>query len=166
MVKGWNVNIIVPSFWVILNYCVQINEWLTQLDNLGKPRVAFRETMIQACEFDYLHKRQSGGRGQFGRVKGIMEPLPAEKNTINEFSDETYGTNIPKQFVQYVEKGFRQMCEKGEMTGHKIAGVKFRLIDGASHMVDSDEFSFIAAATGAVKQGKYICLMSILLSMS
>lgn len=85
-----------------------------------------------------------------------MEPLPAEKNTANEFSDETYGSNIPKQFVQYVEKGFRQMCLKGGLTGHKIAGVRFRLIDGASHAVDSDEYSFISAATGAVRQGKVL----------
>ena len=120
---------------------------------LGKPKVAFRETLGDKCEFDYLHKKQHGGAGQFGRVKGIIEPLPPEKNTQIIFSDETFGPNIPKNFVPAVEKGFRMMCEKGQLTGHKLSGIKFRLIDGAHHSVDSNEIAFILAAVGAVKQG-------------
>lgn len=119
---------------------------------LGKPKVAFRESLMAPCEFDYLHKKQSGGRGQFGRVKGILEPLPPHQNSQIIFSDETFGPNIPKQFVQYVEEGFRLMCDRGALSGHKIAGVRFRLIDGASHAVDSNEISFIQAAQGAVRQ--------------
>ncbi|KAI1306022.1 Elongation factor G, mitochondrial [Halotydeus destructor] len=119
---------------------------------LGKPKVAFRETLAEPCAFDYLHKRQSGGSGQFGRVKGIMEPLGPEENTKVVFSDETFGPNIPKNFVQYIDKGFRSMCEKGSLSGHKIAGVKFRLMDGAHHIVDSNEIAFTLAAVGAVKQ--------------
>lgn len=122
---------------------------------LGKPKVAFRETLSAPCEFDYLHKKQHGGAGQFGRVKGIIEPLSPEKNTQVIFSDETFGPNIPKGFVPAVEKGFRLMCEKGQLTGHKMSGIKFRLIDGAHHSVDSNEISFILAAQGAVKQGLY-----------
>jgi elongation factor G len=119
---------------------------------LGKPKVAFRETLSAPCEFDYKHKRQSGGRGQYGRVIGVIEPLDGEKNTKVLFSDETYGPNVPKQFVPAVEKGFRMMCDRGALTGHKIAGVKFRLLDGDNHSVDSSEISFIMAAQGAIKQ--------------
>ncbi|KAI8427525.1 hypothetical protein MSG28_002051 [Choristoneura fumiferana] len=118
---------------------------------LGKPKVAFRETMMSPCSFDYLHKKQSGGAGQFARVSGIMEPLPPHQNTMLEFVDETVGTNIPKQFVPGVERGFLDTCQKGYLTGHKISGVKFRLQDGAHHIVDSSELAFFLAAKGAVK---------------
>lgn len=119
---------------------------------LGKPKVAFRESLVRPVEFDYLHKKQSGGQGQFGRVSGILEPLPAELNTNLEFSDETMGTNVPKQFVPGIEKGFRQCAEKGMLSGHKLSGVKFRLQDGAHHIVDSSELAFMLAAHGAVKE--------------
>ncbi|XP_024875511.1 elongation factor G, mitochondrial isoform X1 [Temnothorax curvispinosus] len=118
---------------------------------LGKPKVSFRETLCEPCEFDYLHKKQSGGAGQYARVIGIMEPLPPERNTNIEFSDETIGTNVPKQYIPGVEKGFRAMCNKGLLSGHKIAGVKFRILDGMHHCVDSSEFSFFQAAQGAVR---------------
>lgn len=119
---------------------------------LGKPKVAFRETMSGPCDFDYLHKKQSGGQGQYGRVIGIMEPLPPEENTKLEFRDETTGTNIPRQYIPAIKKGFLKACEKGALTGHKISGIRFRLIDGAHHIVDSSDFSFFTAAENAVKQ--------------
>ncbi|CAH1645129.1 unnamed protein product [Spodoptera littoralis] len=119
---------------------------------LGKPKVAFRETMMSPCSFDYLHKKQSGGAGQYARVTGIMEPLPPHQNTTLEFIDETIGTNVPKQFVPGVEKGFLDTCQKGYLSGHKVSGVKFRLQDGAHHIVDSSELAFFLAAKGAVKE--------------
>ncbi|KAL0111769.1 hypothetical protein PUN28_013157 [Cardiocondyla obscurior] len=118
---------------------------------LGKPKVSFRETITSPCEFDYLHKKQSGGAGQYARVIGILEPLPPQKNTVIEFSDETIGTNVPKQYIPGVEKGFRSMCEKGLLSGHKIAGIRFRIIDGMHHSVDSSEFAFFQAAQGAIR---------------
>ncbi|XP_011214703.1 elongation factor G, mitochondrial [Bactrocera dorsalis] len=118
---------------------------------LGKPKVAFRETLVSACEFDYLHKKQSGGSGQYARIIGIMEPLPADQNTVLEFVDETMGTNVPKQFVPGVEKGFREMAERGMLSGHKLSGIRFRLQDGGHHIVDSSELAFMLAAHGAVK---------------
>ncbi|CAL1688429.1 unnamed protein product [Lasius platythorax] len=118
---------------------------------LGKPKVSFRETLCEPCEFDYLHKKQSGGAGQYARVIGIMEPLPPHKNMSIEFSDETIGTNVPKQYIPGVEKGFRAMCEKGMLSGHKIAGIKFKIMDGMHHCVDSSEFAFFQAAQGAVR---------------
>lgn len=120
---------------------------------LGKPKVAFRETLTGPCEFDYLHKKQSGGAGQYGRVIGIMEPLPAHQNTTLEFVDETIGTNVPKPFIPGIERGFRLMAEKGLLSGHKLSGIKFRLQDGAHHIVDSSELAFMLAAQGAVRQG-------------
>lgn len=120
---------------------------------LGKPKVAFRETLIGPCAFDYLHKKQSGGQGQFARVTGLLEPLLSHNNTLLQFKDETVGTNVPKQFIPGVEKGFLVICEKGLLTGNKISGVKFRLQDGAHHIVDSSELAFHLAAHGAMKEG-------------
>ncbi|XP_031846914.1 mitochondrial translation elongation factor G 1 [Nomia melanderi] len=117
----------------------------------GKPKVSFRETLMSSCEFDYLHKKQTGGAGQYGRVTGVIEPLPPHENTKLEFVDKTVGTNIPKQYVPAVERGFRSMCECGHLTGHKVAGVKFILKDGMHHCVDSSDYAFFLAAQGAVR---------------
>lgn len=77
--------------------------------------------------------------------------MPPQKNTNIEFSDETVGTNIPKQYIPGIEKGYRAMCEKGLLSGHKVAGIRFRIIDGMHHCVDSSEFAFFQAAQGAMR---------------
>ncbi|KOB71445.1 Elongation factor G, mitochondrial, partial [Operophtera brumata] len=115
------------------------------------------EIYAQRMEREYncpveLGKPKSGGAGQFARVSGVMEPLPPQQNTTLEFVDETVGTNVPKQFVAGVERGFIDTCQKGYLSGHKISGVKFRLQDGAHHIVDSSELAFFLAAKGAVKE--------------
>ncbi|XP_071949646.1 elongation factor G, mitochondrial-like [Antedon mediterranea] len=118
----------------------------------GKPKVAFRESITEPVEFDYLHKKQSGGSGQFGKVIGVIEPLPADSYTKIEFSDETVGTNVPKQYMPGIEKGFKEAMENGILIGQKITGVRVRVIDGQHHIVDSSELAFRLAAIGALKQ--------------
>lgn len=119
---------------------------------LGKPKVAFRETLVSSFEFDYFHKKQHGGQGQYARVIGILEPLPPNENTNLDFVDETSGPNVPKQFIPGIIKGFKMMAEKGLYSGHRISGVRMRLLDGAHHIVDSSELAFILATQGAIKQ--------------
>ncbi|XP_073988417.1 mitochondrial translation elongation factor G 1 isoform X1 [Rhodnius prolixus] len=119
---------------------------------LGKPKVSFRETLVAPCNFDYLHKKQHGGAGQFARVIGVLEPLPPDQNTQLIFKDETSGPNVPKQFIPGVKRGFLKMAEKGLLSGHKLSGLCLRLQDGAHHIVDSSELAFYLAAQGAIKQ--------------
>ncbi|XP_053403561.1 elongation factor G, mitochondrial-like [Mercenaria mercenaria] len=118
---------------------------------LGKPKVSFRECIVNPVDFDFLHKKQSGGRGEFARVIGTVEALPVENNTKLEFKDETVGTNVPKNFVPSVQTGYRHICEKGPLAGQKVSGILFRLRDGDHHAVDSSDWAFQQAAHGAMK---------------
>jgi elongation factor G len=112
----------------------------------GKPQVAYREAIGQHAEFSYTHKKQTGGSGQYGKVAGFIEPLPADHATGFEFVDEIVGGSIPREFIPACEKGFREAVKKGPLIGFPIVGVKCVINDGASHPVDSSEIAFRTAA--------------------
>jgi elongation factor G len=116
----------------------------------GAPRVAYRETITQRADFDYLHKKQTGGSGQYGRVCGWMEPL-ADKDF--EFDNKVVGGSIPTQYISACEKGFRDCMAKGPKMEFQVTGVKVVINDGASHAVDSSDMAFQQAARGAFHQG-------------
>ncbi|MEA3428965.1 MAG: elongation factor G, partial [Thermodesulfobacteriota bacterium] len=116
----------------------------------SKPRVAYRETIIRTSEFNYTHKKQTGGAGQYGRVAGYMEPVVDEEFV---FENKIVGGKIPSQFIASCEKGFRQCLAKGPKMGFPVTGVKVVINDGASHSVDSSEMAFQAAARGAFLEG-------------
>jgi elongation factor G len=116
----------------------------------GAPRVAYRETITQRAEFDYLHKKQTGGSGQYGRVCGWMEPLA---DMDFEFDNQVVGGSIPTQYIAACEKGFRDCMAKGPKMEFPVTGVKVVINDGASHSVDSSDMAFQQAARGAFHQG-------------
>jgi elongation factor G len=112
----------------------------------GKPQVAYREAIGLHSEFSYTHKKQTGGSGQYGKVAGYIEPLPAEHPTGYEFEDDITGGSIPREFIPACDKGFREAMKKGPLIGFQIVGVKCVINDGASHPVDSSEIAFRTAA--------------------
>lgn len=116
----------------------------------GKPRVAYRETITRMAEFNYIHKKQTGGAGQYGRVAGYIEPVAPEDFV---FENKIVGGKIPSQFIASCEKGFRNCLAKGPKMGFPVTGVKIVINDGASHSVDSSEMAFQAAARGAFLEG-------------
>jgi elongation factor G len=117
---------------------------------VGAPRVAYRETISQMAEFNYTHKKQTGGSGQFGRVAGYMEPLEEGEY---EFVDEIVGGVIPREYIPSCDKGFQRTLEKGTLTGSPITGVRVVINDGSYHSVDSSDVAFQLAAVGAFKDG-------------
>jgi len=116
---------------------------------IGKPQVAYRETISRKIEFNYTHKKQTGGAGQFGRVAGYVEPM-LEGNF--EFENRVVGGRIPTQFIPACEKGFEKCLEKSPILGFPITGVRVVLNDGASHPVDSSEMAFQTASRDAFRQ--------------
>ncbi|MDP2647546.1 MAG: elongation factor G [Desulfobacterales bacterium] len=116
----------------------------------GRPRVAYRETISQKGEFNYIHKKQTGGAGQFARIAGYLEPLTGEDFV---FENRVVGGKIPTQFIPSCEKGFKNCLAKGPLMKLPVTGVKVSIHDGAYHPVDSSDMAFQAAARGAFLQG-------------
>jgi len=118
----------------------------------SKPRVAYRETITQRGEFNYTHKKQTGGSGQYGRVAGYMEPI-AEGDEDFIFDNQIKGGLIPTNFIPACEKGFQLSMAKGPKMEFPVTGVRVVINDGAYHAVDSSEMAFQAAARGAFREG-------------
>jgi elongation factor G len=115
----------------------------------GMPQVAYRESISVRADFDYTHKKQTGGAGQFGRVIGFIEPVPEK---TYEFVNGVKGGKIPREFIPACDKGFQASMRKGRLIGFPITGVRVTLVDGQSHAVDSSDLAFQAAAQGAFRQ--------------
>lgn len=114
----------------------------------GTPRVAYRETITQRADFNYTHRKQTGGSGQYGRVAGYMEPI---SEGDFEFINEIKGGAIPTQYIPACEKGFLESMKKGPKMEFPVTGVRVLINDGQSHSVDSSEMAFQTAARGAFK---------------
>lgn len=119
--------------------------------NVGAPQVAYRETISQVYEEDYLHKKQSGGSGQFARVKIRFEPLEPGSGFV--FENTVIGGNVPKEYIPAVEKGIRAAMETGVIAGFPCTDFKANLFDGAYHDVDSSTMAFEIAARAAFREG-------------
>ena len=109
----------------------------------GAPQVAYRETITKRVEWEYVHKKQTGGSGQYAKIIGIMEPLESEENY--EFETRVKGGNIPSQFIPSCDKGFQTAMEKGTLIGSPIVKVKMIVLDGQHHPVDSSDMAFQTA---------------------
>jgi len=115
----------------------------------GMPQVAYREAISQRADFNYTHKKQTGGSGQFGRVAGFIEPTSEQDY---EFIDQIKGGAIPSEFIPSCDKGFKTAIKKGTLIGFPIVGVRVTINDGQTHPVDSSDMAFQAAAIGAFRE--------------
>ncbi len=118
--------------------------------NVGKPQVAYRETITQRVEDTYVHKKQSGGAGQFGKIDYIIEP--GEPNSGYQFESKVTGGNVPSEYWSAIDKAFEGMMEEGVLAGYPCLDVHVTLMDGAYHAVDSSAMAFELAARGAYRQ--------------
>ena len=119
--------------------------------SVGPPQVAYRETISRVNDVDYTHKKQTGGAGQFARVKIRFEPLPSGSGY--QFESKVTGGSVPREFIPSVEKGLRQACETGVLSGFPVTDFKATLLDGDSHDVDSSALAFEIAARAAFREG-------------
>ena len=121
--------------------------------NIGKPQVAYRETIRRTVErYDYTHKKQTGGSGQFAKVQIKLEPLEVEGDKIYEFENAVTGGRVPKEYIPSVDAGIQDAMQVGILAGYPVVGVKATLVDGAYHDVDSSEMAFKIAGSMAFKE--------------
>ena len=128
--------------------------------NVGAPQVAYRETISKPAEIDYVHKKQSGGAGQFAKV--VIQFEPGDFSAGLEFESKIFGGAVPKEYIPGVEKGLKSIAESGCLIGFPIVGVKCTLVDGAYHDVDSSVLAFEIAARGAFREAMTKCGAKIL----
>ncbi len=118
----------------------------------GQPQVAYRETIAIAADYDYTHKKQTGGSGQYAKVIGLIKPLDPNSESLYEFNSKITGGRIPKEYIGACDKGFQDQMKKGTLIGAQVIGVSIDLVDGAYHDVDSSEMAFKICAMGAFKE--------------
>ncbi len=118
----------------------------------GKPQVAYRETIAIAADYDYTHKKQTGGSGQYAKVIGSIKPLDPNSENLYEFNNKITGGRIPKEYIGACDKGFQDQMQKGTLIGAQVVGVSVNLLDGAYHDVDSSEMAFKICSMGAFKE--------------
>ncbi|HQZ65964.1 MAG TPA: elongation factor G [Planctomycetaceae bacterium] len=119
---------------------------------VGEPRVAYRECPTKAVEYNYKHKKQSGGSGQYAHIVGVLEPLPDNYEKTYEFVDEVSGGRIPREFIAPVDAGFQLSLPKGPLGEYEVVGVRMRLQDGSYHDVDSSEMAFKICGIGCMRE--------------
>jgi elongation factor G len=122
--------------------------------NVGKPQVAYRETIKNAVEkYDYTHKKQTGGSGQFAKVQITLEPLDTqESGELYEFQNSVTGGRVPREYIPSVDAGIQDAMQYGVLAGYPLVGIKATLVDGAYHDVDSSEMAFKIAGSMALKE--------------
>jgi len=119
---------------------------------VGAPKVSYRESPTREVEFNYKHKKQTGGSGQYAHIVGKLVPIESSHEGSFEFADKVVGGRIPKQFIPAVEKGFRDSLGKGPVADFPVVGTKIELLDGSYHDVDSSEKAFYTAAQGCFRE--------------
>lgn len=132
-------------------YCERLKREFGVETEVGQPQVAYRETITKATPFDYQHKKQTGGQGQYAKVIGTMEPHP-DPAVDYEFVDEIVGGRIPREFIPACDKGFKEQLKKGMLIGFPVVNMRIRLQDGAYHDVDSSEMAFRICAQTAIRE--------------
>ena len=126
--------------------------------NVGKPQVAYRETIKRSIEkYDYTHKKQTGGSGQFAKVQIALEPLDTAEGELYEFSNKVTGGRIPREYIPSVDNGIQDAMQYGVLAGYPLVGIKATLLDGAYHDVDSSEMAFKIAGSMALKEAVRKC---------
>jgi len=126
-------------------------EYKVELE-VGAPKVSYREAPTQVAEYNYKHRKQTGGSGQYAHIVGRLEPLPEDAEEVFEFENNVSQGRIPKEYIPSVEKGFRASIAKGPIAGYQIVGVKGILEDGSYHDVDSSDMAFQACARGCFRE--------------
>ncbi|HVP11626.1 MAG TPA: elongation factor G [Phycisphaerae bacterium] len=133
-------------------YCERIRREYKVEVVAGQPRVSYRETPTQIVEYNYKHRKQTGGAGQYAHVIGKLEPLPEGHEVGYEFVNDVFGGRIPTEYIPSVDRGFQSMLAKGPLAGYAITGVKMILEDGSSHAVDSSDMAFQICARDAFRE--------------
>lgn len=118
----------------------------------GQPQVAYRETIGAEAQYDYTHKKQTGGSGQYAKIIGAIRPLDPNSDELYQFNNKVTGGRVPKEYIGSVDKGFQDQMTKGTLIGAQVVGVEVDLVDGAYHDVDSSEMAFKICAMGAFRE--------------